>query len=105
MAIILQIFALPFILDLQVTQYALDLLALEHESQVFVIREVSVQLELARGSWSFLFWFDGGGYFIVLIPDLELMDGVEQLRQVEVGLQLREVLHNEVHFLMIVMRC
>lgn len=83
----------------------MDLLTLEHESQVLVIREVPIQLKLAGGSRSFLLWFGSRGYFAVLILDLELMDGVEQLRQVEVGLQLREVLHNEVHLLMIVMRC
>lgn len=63
MAIILQIFALPFILLLQVTQHSLHLLTLKHESQVFIIREVPVQLELACAIRLFLLWFDGGGDF------------------------------------------
>lgn len=31
------------------------------------------------------------------------MDGVEQLRQIEVCLKFREIFHNEIHFFMIMM--
>ena len=101
---ILQIFTLPFIVTLQVTQHSLDLLTLEHEPQVLVVREVPVELEFACASRSFVLWLDSGGYFVLFVLDLQLVDGVEQLGQVEVGLQFREILHNEVHFLMIMMR-
>lgn len=77
MAIILQVFTLPFILTLQVTKHALDLWTLKHKPKVLVVWEVLSQWIFPCPTRSFLLRFDGGGELFFLIFDLELMNGVE----------------------------